>query len=140
MVYVSDKRLYRTQDGDVVPEGHPDAAFLLVPEGGMLSDEDAERYGLKGGAKPDMKSDLEMARDRLAAAERRGAFVEAEAHRNAIATLEARERMTAEQRKGARRAAAPLVTDVADEEDAEAKSVAGPPENKAMAPKASDKK
>ncbi|MDR7534656.1 MAG: hypothetical protein QN162_15150 [Armatimonadota bacterium] len=44
--WVSPARLYLTADGRVVPEGDPDAAYLLVPEGGVLSLEDAERYGL----------------------------------------------------------------------------------------------
>lgn len=35
----------------VVDEGSPEAAFLLVGEGGEVSDEDIEKYGLK-------KSDL----------------------------------------------------------------------------------
>lgn len=30
---VAKERLYRTVDGKVVPEGHPDAAFLLAAEG-----------------------------------------------------------------------------------------------------------
>jgi hypothetical protein len=46
MPYTSDKRLYLTEDGQVVEEGDPRAAILLVGEGGQLSDEDARRYGL----------------------------------------------------------------------------------------------
>lgn len=51
-MYTSEKRLYLTADGKVVQEGDPAAATLLVGEGGQLSDEDAERYGLTEKAKP----------------------------------------------------------------------------------------
>lgn len=46
--WVSPARLYLTADGRVVGEGDPEAAYLLVPEGGVLTDEEAERYGLTG--------------------------------------------------------------------------------------------
>lgn len=49
MPYTSEKRLYLTADGKVVEEGDPNAATLLVGEGGQLSDEDAEHYGLVKG-------------------------------------------------------------------------------------------
>lgn len=51
MPYKSDKRLYLTADGRVVEEGDPDAASLLVNEGGELDDATAERYGLTKPAK-----------------------------------------------------------------------------------------
>lgn len=45
---ISDKRLYLNADKTkVVPEG-PDAAFLLVAEGGELDNETAKKYGLIG--------------------------------------------------------------------------------------------
>jgi hypothetical protein len=47
-MYTSDRRLWITNDGKLVEEGDPRAALLLVGEGGQLSDEDAERYGLTG--------------------------------------------------------------------------------------------
>lgn len=124
-MYVSDKRLYRTLDDRVVSEGDPDAAFLLVGEGGMLSDEDARKYGLSAD-QPEMPSPLEQARDRLAAAEERGAYAEAEGHRVAVTNLELEEARMAESKpaRGTRRASAPA----ADE-----KAVSGPPENKASA-------
>lgn len=61
----TDKRIYRTADGKVVDEGHPDAAYLVVGPGGELSDDEAKEYGLvkaqaepadaKARAKPDDK-------------------------------------------------------------------------------------
>lgn len=53
MVYVSDKRLHVNNDrSKIVPEDHPDVGYLLVAEGGELSDEEAHRYGLlKSGKK-----------------------------------------------------------------------------------------
>jgi hypothetical protein len=42
----SDRRLYLTEDGQVVEEGDERAATLLVGEGGELSAEDAKRYGV----------------------------------------------------------------------------------------------
>lgn len=45
-MYVSPDRLYLTADGCVVKHGDPDAHSLLVPQGGRLSIQDAQRYGL----------------------------------------------------------------------------------------------
>jgi hypothetical protein len=45
--FVSDKKLFLNADKSaVVDEDSPDAAFVLVGEGGTVSHEDAERYGL----------------------------------------------------------------------------------------------
>lgn len=50
-MYTADKRLYVNADGTkVVDEDSPDAASLLIAEGGELSDEDAKKYGLKNTA------------------------------------------------------------------------------------------
>jgi hypothetical protein len=46
MPYKVKERLYTTLDGKVVKEGDPKAAFLLMNEGGELSDEEAQKYGL----------------------------------------------------------------------------------------------
>ena len=46
MPYHVKERLYTTLDGKVVKEGDPNAAFLLMSEGGELSDEEAKKYGL----------------------------------------------------------------------------------------------
>lgn len=48
MAYVSKERLFLNADkSKVVKEGDPDAAFLLVGEGGTVDKETAEEYGLK---------------------------------------------------------------------------------------------
>jgi hypothetical protein len=132
MAYVSDRRLYRTVDDEVVEEGHPDAAFLLVNEGGTLSEEDVRKYGIEA-RQPEPVSPLEMERKALAAAESRGAFAEAESRRLAVARMEAEERVQAaqaEQRSRRRAGAAPAApaAPAAHEEAAQS------------APKASDKK
>jgi len=45
--FVSDRKLFLNADKSaVVDEDSPDAAFVLVGEGGTVSHEDAERYGL----------------------------------------------------------------------------------------------
>ena len=44
--YTSDERLYLNAKGEVVKEGDPKATSLLVGEGGQISAEDAEKYGL----------------------------------------------------------------------------------------------
>jgi hypothetical protein len=36
---IAGQRLWRTEQGDIVPEGHPDAAFLVVGEGCEVPDE-----------------------------------------------------------------------------------------------------
>jgi hypothetical protein len=52
MPYTSDRRLFTTADRSrVVEEDDPEAAFLLVGEGGELDDATAERYGLNKPAK-----------------------------------------------------------------------------------------
>lgn len=52
-MYIHDGApLYLTADrSEVVEEGDERAAFLLVGSGGQLTDEEAEKYGLKGKAK-----------------------------------------------------------------------------------------
>jgi hypothetical protein len=51
--YKADRRLYLNAAKDaVVEEGSADAAYLLVSEGGVLSIEEAEKYGLLGAAAP----------------------------------------------------------------------------------------
>lgn len=53
MPFTSDRRIWLTADkSKVVEDGDPAAAFLLVGEGGQLSDEEAEQYGLTEKAKP----------------------------------------------------------------------------------------
>lgn len=55
---VSPDRLWLTADRErVVPDLHPDAAFLLVGEGGTMLRKDAERYGLLEPAADDDVSD-----------------------------------------------------------------------------------
>lgn len=47
MPYLADRRLCLTADkSTIVEESDARAAFLLAGEGGMVSDTDAERYGL----------------------------------------------------------------------------------------------
>ncbi len=47
MVYTSDKRLYVNADrSKIVSEDSPDAAYLLVAEGGELPDDEAAKYKL----------------------------------------------------------------------------------------------
>jgi hypothetical protein len=50
---VSDRRLYLTADKtEVVEEGDPSATHLLVAKHGEISQEEADRYGLKFDEKP----------------------------------------------------------------------------------------
>lgn len=49
-MWTSQERLYLTSDRRrVVREGDPDSAFLLVPEGGQITEDDAKRFGLMPG-------------------------------------------------------------------------------------------
>jgi hypothetical protein len=129
MVYVSDRRLYRTLDDEIVEEGHPDAAFLLVPEGGQLPDEEARKYGLEA-RQPTPVSPLETERKALADAEARGAFAEAESRRLAVARMEAEERVQAAQAEQRSRRRTMAAAPAAGEEAAQS----------APAPKAAEKK
>lgn len=52
-MFTSTRRLYLNRDKTgVVEEGDPEAAFLLVAEGGELPHEEAEKYGLTTKAAP----------------------------------------------------------------------------------------
>jgi hypothetical protein len=43
----AEERLWLTADRErVVPDGHPDAAFLFTTPGQQITREEAERYGL----------------------------------------------------------------------------------------------
>ncbi len=44
---ITGKRLWRTNDGDLVPDGHPDAAFLAYGPGDQVPDDVAEGLKLK---------------------------------------------------------------------------------------------
>lgn len=46
MTWQADRRLYLTEDQRLVEAGDLDARWLLVAEGGELSDAAAEQYGL----------------------------------------------------------------------------------------------
>ncbi len=58
MTFEVDKRLYLTGDDRVVPDGDPDARWLYAVPGKRIPLEDAEKYGLVGGADeaPDAES------------------------------------------------------------------------------------
>jgi hypothetical protein len=48
-MYTAHERLYLNADkSKVVKEGDPDARFLLVAEGGEITDDEAREYGLMG--------------------------------------------------------------------------------------------
>lgn len=53
---IVDRRLYLTDDGELVEHGHPDAAFLWASEGTEVTEQEAERVGYKAAAAPDDKS------------------------------------------------------------------------------------
>lgn len=66
----ADKRLWRTEKGDLVEEGHPEALLLAYGEGDELSDEDAalvRKASPKQAAKPANKQ-APKARDKQAPA------------------------------------------------------------------------
>lgn len=57
MAYRSDRALYLNADKtEVVEEGDPNAAFLLVGAGSEIDDADAAKYGLKSASKTEDKA------------------------------------------------------------------------------------
>jgi hypothetical protein len=91
--YVAKQRLYHTADrARLVEEGDPEAAFLAVAAGEVLSEAEAKARGLVDAAgleqyqAPDPLKAEEAA---LTAAEDAGRTVEAESRRNAVARLKA---------------------------------------------------
>jgi hypothetical protein len=91
--YVAKQRLYHTADRSrLVEEGDPEAAFLAVTAGEVLSEPEAKARGLldaKGLEQYQPPDPLEVAEQALQAAEERGATVEAESRRGAVAALKA---------------------------------------------------
>lgn len=68
MTYISDKRLCVNQDSTkIVDCDSPDAAYLLVGEGGELTDEQAKKYGL-GASKAKAKEEEAPAEEKAVAA------------------------------------------------------------------------
>lgn len=60
--WVADRRLWLTADrGRLVPDGHPEAAFLFCTVGTAVPAEEARRFGLmdeaKAAAPPDNKAE-----------------------------------------------------------------------------------
>lgn len=49
---IIESHLWETADGRLVETGHPDAAVLAYPAGTEISDEEAEKRGLKKADKP----------------------------------------------------------------------------------------
>jgi hypothetical protein len=45
-MYKVPRHIWRTTDGELVPHGHPDAAFLAYAAGDELSDTEAQARGL----------------------------------------------------------------------------------------------
>jgi hypothetical protein len=62
MAWISDRRLYLTDDDHVVEDGDPRAARLLVGAGGVLDDATAERYGLTGAKQKATPADNKLKR------------------------------------------------------------------------------
>lgn len=86
--FVSDRRLWLTQDRkSVVEEGDDNAAFLLVGEGGVVSEEDAQKYNLRL-REEEQPSALEQEKQALDAARERGAMEEVRMRRVRVADLE----------------------------------------------------
>ena len=50
MSVILKQRTCVTEDGKAVPDGHPDARFLVGPKGAKISDDKAEALGLVDGA------------------------------------------------------------------------------------------
>lgn len=83
--YVASKRLYHTLDrSEVVEEGDPKAAFLLVGEGTELPESEVERLGLRAHFEKVDDDPMLRTKARLAAAVERGALEEAQSHQHAL--------------------------------------------------------
>lgn len=104
MPFQSDKRLYLTADkSQVVEEGDASAAYLFVNEGGEVTDEDANRYGLKAPRQADAPTPLDREQEALKLAEERGSEDEADVRRQTIASLEEEDKATRATANKARR-------------------------------------
>lgn len=128
------ERLYHTLDRkEVVKEGDPRAAFLLVGEGAALPEEEARRLGVHTFMQDEspLGTPLERERAALKDAEDRGAHYEAESRRAAIGRLEAGEQPLV----AARAAAGNVPATISPMGSAAGASPADAPESKA-APRA----
>jgi hypothetical protein len=88
--YVARERLYHTVDrSEVVKEGDPRAAFLLVSAGTELSEGEVKRLKLESFFEPCPAPDPALrTRTRMEDALERGALEEAQSHQQALARLE----------------------------------------------------
>jgi len=60
VIVIAEENLWLTADKEsLVPDGHPDAAFLFSSSGGELSVAEAEKYGLLGGKAKAAQEDAE---------------------------------------------------------------------------------
>jgi len=107
-----DARLYRTGDGSrLVPEGHPDAAFLFCTPGREVSQEEFERFELD----PSLEPEVEAAPEEIERGEPEGSAEGEVSDAEATAEPEGGEQPEGESDSGA-----------------EEKAVEGPPEDKAV--------
>jgi len=109
-----DQRLYRTADNArLVPEGHPDAAFLFCTPGHEVSREEFERFELDPSLEPEAEAEKEEDEGR---GEDDGAPEGASPDAEAAAESGAGEQPEGE----------------SDPDAGEAKAVDGPPQDKAV--------
>lgn len=102
--YVADKRLYHDASRSRVVEDGPEAAFLLVGEGGVLPEAEVERLGLKDYMREVQHRDaVEVAKEEIDQAVERGALEQAAAMRIAVERLEG-ERAADDEARAAREA------------------------------------
>jgi hypothetical protein len=86
MAYIAQQRLYHTQDRQkIVEEGDPNARFLLIGQGAIISDDEAQRLGLTDRLKQHTPDDPIAAEEAaLQAALQRGAVYEAQSRQNTV--------------------------------------------------------
>jgi hypothetical protein len=83
--FVASKRLYHTLDrSEVVEEGDPKAAFLLVGEGTELPESEVERLGLRAHFEKAEADPMARTKVRLMAAVENGSLEEAQSHQHAL--------------------------------------------------------
>ena len=110
MPYIAKERLYLTADRkDVVKEGDPRAAVLLVGEGAVIAESEAERLGITKHLDDHAPDALAAEKEAMQAAIDRGALYEAQSRKNTVERLE----MARDSRSPAAAAAVAAPADVA---------------------------
>jgi hypothetical protein len=102
-MWTADRHLYKTRDGRVVEEGHPESRFLYATPGYLIPLREAQQYGLAPIPQAPSKVEVKM-RERAQDKQRRLRDKQ-QAEREALIAHQAEERLKTEAEEASKRPA-----------------------------------